>query len=368
MVDGINKAPKPEPILDLEGTELRDGWKIGKLLKAGPTRSGGFFSVCYLAEADDGALGFLKAFDFRSALREPDAAQALNEMTSAFLFERNLLDYANEKKIRKVVTALFHGQIRKDGAPNDSINYIVFELADGDSRDQINKSNKRDFHWCFLALHNVCVALSGLHRHNIFHQDIKPSNVLVFDDGADNKVADLGRSHCDRFKAPHRYLTAAGFMPYAPPEQIYQYQMPDLILSKKAGDLYELASMMHFFFSGTMLTPVLINKLRREHRPIGEGCWTGKYQGVLPYLQAAFEEVSDEMQKQLEKEIPEKFHGMLIPEAMQIFRTLGNVEPEQRGKNPRGGNSNYDLQWFLSKLDLLSKKARILNKQNAKAA
>lgn len=361
-------APQAEPILDLQGTKLEQGWTVGKILKAGPIASGGHFSVCYLAENKDGQLAFMKAFDFRGALRAPDAAQALNDLTSAYLFERNLLDFTQEKNIKKVVTALFHGQITKAGAPNDSINYIVFELADGDSRDQTTKASCRDYSWSYLALHNISLALSGLHKHGIFHQDIKPSNVLVFDDGSENKIADFGRSHCDQFKSPHSYMLGAGYVPYAPPEQLYSYQMTDLALYKKAGDIYEIASMIHFFFTGHMLTPALLNKLREEHQPVGSKAWRGKFEGVIPYLNIAFEQVATDLEDQLKTDIPAHIHQKLIPETMNIFRLLGDVQPELRGRRSTFDKQNYDLQWVISKFDLMSKRAKILKKANAKAA
>ena len=360
--------PSPEPILDLKGTQLGNDWTVSELLKTGPTTSGGFFSVCYLAENKNGKLGFLKAFDFRSAFNAPDVPQALNDMTSSYLFERNLLDFVNDNNIKKVVSALFHGQINKPGAPNDTINYIVFELAEGDSRDQVTKLNRRDFSWSYLALHNVCLALQGLHQHEIFHQDIKPSNILVFDGGNENKLSDFGRSHCDKFKAPHNYILGAGFLLYAPPEHLYHYELPDKLLYKKAGDLYQLASLINFFFTGSMLTPVLLKRLRPEHKPTGSGCWTGNFIDVVPYLQSAFEDVAADLEKQLKDEIPDGIQQQLIPLTMQLFLSFGKVLPENRGIGVNSAHSQYDLQRALSKFDLLSKRALVLGKLNAKTS
>ena len=42
------------------------------------------------------------------------------------------------------------------------------------------------------TLHHVSLGLSQLHRAEIAHQDLNPSNVLVFESGKSSKICDLG--------------------------------------------------------------------------------------------------------------------------------------------------------------------------------
>ena len=58
--------------------------------------------------------------------------------------------------------------------------YIVFELASGDIRAEIERLPNFDLAWCLRSLHNATVGVQQLHSKDIAHQDIKPSNVLVF--------------------------------------------------------------------------------------------------------------------------------------------------------------------------------------------
>ena len=167
-----------DSILSLEGMELRQEWKVGKLLKDGPKGSGGHFSVCYELNSATGSTAFLKVLDPRKALAEPDVARALEQLTSEFNFERDLLAICNGRRLSKIVICRGHGEIKLDDHPLPFF-YMVFELAEGDVRTQLEVGTRRPFTWCYRVLHNAAVGVSQLHKNGIFHQDIKPSNVLV---------------------------------------------------------------------------------------------------------------------------------------------------------------------------------------------
>lgn len=360
-----------DPILALCGRDLGNGWRVGKLLKAGPVGSGGHFSICYLAEHASGSAGFLKLFDFRSAVDAPDFMRALQSMTTAYNFERDLLDFCNNQKMKRVVVAMKHGDIEVKGVPLDRAYYIIFELADGDSRAQMEVSEKRNFAWAFRALHNVSSGLQSLHARDVYHQDLKPSNVLVFANGKENKLADLGRSHRENVQSPNGDWAIPGFIAYAPPEQLYGFEMPDARKRRAAADLYQLGSLILFFFSGVMATPALLSYLSQEHRPAGEVGWQGDFEAVLPYLEAAFASVAEELEVTLAGEIPEKYCDRLLRPTVRLFRELSAPAPSDRGHYvARRANASrpFDLQRIVSELAHLSSIAELVDRANAAAA
>src|SRR5690606_6598666 len=106
-----------------------------------------------------------------------------------------------------------------------------------------------------------------------------------------SKLADLGRAHCKTIEAPHDILAMPGARSYAPPEQLYGFSIGDRIRARAAADLYLVGSMAHFLFTGLMLTPQVVERLRAEHRPPvlakDDGGWRGYFEDVLPYVRNA---------------------------------------------------------------------------------
>jgi serine/threonine protein kinase len=170
--------------------------------------------------------------------------------------------------------------------------FLLFELADGDVRKHVVSNNCFDCVWTIRTLHHIAVGISQLHVQGIYHQDIKPSNVLVFEQQQTSKLADLGRAHCKTIEAPHDLHFIPGVRSYAPPEQLYNFQITDRDHARAASDLYLLGSMAYFLFSGVMLTPSIVSRLRPEHRPPmlahDDGGWRGYFEDVLPFLRAAY--------------------------------------------------------------------------------
>jgi eukaryotic-like serine/threonine-protein kinase len=356
-----------DAILSLEGTILEGGWTVGKLVRAGPIGSGGNFSICYLARNTDGAEGFLKAFDFRRAFESADLLRTLQQLTTSYVFERDLLEICRVERMNKIVVAKSNGEIDATGVQMERIFYIIFELADGDARDQIQISTKKNFVWIYSALHHIATGLQSLHKNGIFHQDLKPSNILVFNGGVENKIADLGRSHCDIINSPNGEMPIPGFVAYAPPEQHYGYEILDSHQRRSAADLYQLGSLIFFFFTGSMATPSLFAALNSAHRPDGVARWTGTYEGVLPYLDNAFDETVRVLNEAMLGEIPDEFGEKFIPLTLSLFKMMCAVRPEQRRGHGKG-RIVYDLQRVISDLDNLAKRASLIDRKNAKAA
>src|SRR5688500_2118674 len=91
------------PATRLLGAKLAGGWTVTKKLERPPNATGGQFSAGYEVENEDGRRGFLKALDFSAAFDNPDPARELQAMTTAFNFERDLLERCKAKRLDKVV-------------------------------------------------------------------------------------------------------------------------------------------------------------------------------------------------------------------------------------------------------------------------
>jgi serine/threonine protein kinase len=175
----------------LEGLQLGDGWTVLSRVHRGPELTGGHFSCGYIVEHSDGRRGFLKALDFFSRLAQSaDPARALEPLIKAFNFERDLLRSC--RRMSRIVTAYTDGAITVPGfPPPNTVQYIIFELADGDIRSLMITSETFDVCLALRALREIAIGLRQLHTIGVAHQDVNPSNVLRFQPHVGHKLADL---------------------------------------------------------------------------------------------------------------------------------------------------------------------------------
>ena len=90
--------------------------------------TGGHFSQGYIVENTDGRQGFLKALDYSRALRSKDPARALQAMTAAFNFERDILEECGQKNLSRIIRAIGAGKVHLDPQlPETLVEYLVFE-------------------------------------------------------------------------------------------------------------------------------------------------------------------------------------------------------------------------------------------------
>ena len=82
----------PSPAEKLSGVILPRGWSVAKKVNPGYGATGGNFSSTYEVVHESGKKAFLKALDYSVAFRAPDVPAALQALTAAFVFERELLD------------------------------------------------------------------------------------------------------------------------------------------------------------------------------------------------------------------------------------------------------------------------------------
>lgn len=337
------------PTFLLTGLALDGGWTVVHRLQKDEKHTGGAFSVGYVVENSDGRQGFLKALDFYAPLSySVDAATDLKAMTEAFIHERRLLEQCARRRLSKVVLAIDSGSVRVEtGQPWNVVQYLIFELADTDVRAQLDSFQEFDEAWALRSLHNVAVGMYQLHKEGISHQDLKPSNVLLFADGAESKVTDLGRSIHRNMPGPHDRLDVPGAIPYAPPELLYNHLHPDFETRRFGADLYLIGSLISSYFTGMSMTALLT-----LHLPRGMSFreWPGTFHDVLPALKSSFEDSLS----YVSAEFPEGIRGDLTT----IVRQLCDPDPEQRGhpRNRASRGSSYSLERFVSALDRLARK------------
>ena len=333
------------PALQLVGKELPNGWKVIESVNRSEHATGGRFSISYIVQSVDGDKAFLKAMDYRKALESPDPARALQHMTAAYNFERDILEKCKSYRLSRIVRVLDSGKLPpQDGDLSSVVEYLIFECARGDIRSFVTFNKNFDKAWALRTIHQTAVALHQLHSAEMAHQDLKPSNLLIFEDDR-LKLADLGRAF-DRYNsAPHDELTCAGDPTYAPPELLYGHAPENWQIRRFGCDLYLLGSLIVFFYTGTSMTHLLFMRLHENHF---FDKWKGTlYSEVLPYLDRAFAEIIREFRTNFGDDITD------------MVKQLCNPDPRLRGhpKNFQSEGNKYSLERYISALDLLARKA-----------
>lgn len=331
------------PAQQLEGKVLDGGWVVGKMVDISPGTTGGHFSSGYLVESRNGRKAFLKALDYSKALRSADPARALQSLTEAFNFERDMLEMCKDRRLDRVVRSITSGKAEVGGAQGGVVQYLIFELADNDVRKHLDTSARFDLAWALRSLHHMATGLLQLHRIGIAHQDLKPSNVLIFD--KTSKVSDLGSAAHSGF-IPTEDLTIPGDDSYAPPELLYKYCHPEWNVRRFGCDAYLLGSMAVFFFTRMSMTSLIVAEMHEQHKWYN---WTGTYKEVLPYVREAFGVALQHISGQ----VPPQLRG----EVVEIIRQLCEPDPDLRG-HPRGRTRGpLTLERYVSKFNVLASKA-----------
>jgi serine/threonine protein kinase len=336
-----------DPAHHLLGRVLDGNWRVVERVEKRTGDTGGCFSVGYRVEDASGRSAFLKALDYSRALRGAELAVLMRAMTEGYLFERRVLDECERRGMSRIVRVLAAGTVVDEDFMH-SVDYLVFEPADGDVRRALDAIGNFDTAWALTVCHHAAVAVQQLHAAGLAHQDVKPSNVLTFGQWL-AKLGDLGRSSQRGVAAPHDEEPVRGDPVYAPPELLYGQVNPDWSVRCQACDLYLLGSLILFIFTRTQTTAEILRRLPVALKPYPFG---EPYPAVLPYVVNAFDEVADNFAAQLE--------GQRAAELVDHFRALCHPDPAQRGDpvQRRRGQNPYDLRRLISRLDVLIHDAR----------
>lgn len=333
-----------------------NGWTVVSQIGTYAGMSGGNFSTGYQVEKD-GRTAFMKATDLHNAFL--NSIEAMGDTIDQFRFERDVLKFCSDERLSGIITMYEAGEFDLTANPNplQRIYYIIFEWADGDIRRAITLGGDRACSWKLRVLHKSAVALVQLHGNDIAHQDLKPSNVLAFNQRDDFKLGDLGRCRAKRFVAPTDKLKYPGDYSYAPPEYLYGEVPLSFINGKVGSDAYLLGSLISFLYTGLGALPVTLLNLPQEYRP---KVWQGTYKDMLPFLVRAHTEGSDLLSKQL----PEAMRDELTT----AYFNLCHPDPEKRGhpasRRQTGGPVGLDR--YRSIFDRLCKEAEMRERAQAK--
>ena len=341
--------------LHLEGIVLDGDWTVGQINVPDPDATGGVFSVTYPVSRPDGQLGFLKVLNLGLALQSLNFIDTLQLLTGEYASERDLCIMVGEKKLSRVVIAVDHGEFILPGYTVGAVSYIIFELATHDVRVALAQGASINTVLKLQYVHNLALGLRQLHQNYVAHQDLKPSNFLVFPKTADGKgngkIADLGRAFRRGAPSPHDQAAIPGDSGYAPPEQLFRYQYPDEATRRYAADLYQLGSLICFLFTGVTMNARLSTELAPQHHWRNYG---DTYQTVLPYLNDAFARVMEGLGSELPAEIADELTGMI--------RYLCEPNAAERG-HPASKRARYSPQFSLERVvahvDMIGRRAAV---------
>lgn len=340
---------------NLVGLDLNGGWHVDELLKRATKGTGGYTSISYSVSNKEGGKAFLKALDFSAALQGDDPSRLLYELTSAYQHERNLLHQCKDKKLRHVVVPLADGTAKVPGnfGQLENVQYLIFAMATGNIRDEVEKWKKFDLAWALRSLHHSSVGLQELHGINIAHQDVKPSNVLVFPvEGS--KLTDLGSASQVGYPSPSDSKVVPGDVSYAIPEQWYGWSQSPDFSNRYLVDLFLLGSLIFFFFAGCSAADAIQLKLSVKY---AKGFMRSDFVSDLPYMQHAFVEALNDLHASVET-----LAGDLTDEIVIIAQQLCEPDPRSRGDPTVLAATHrvqHDIQAYISRFDRLARTAEI---------
>lgn len=334
------------PAESLQGLILRGDsntdWEIVEAVTRAVGATGENFSCSYVAKGPNGEGVFVKAIDIQRSLDQSagDPVSRTAALLTGYERERDLLHAC--LRMSRVVSLRDSGLHR---FPQHAIPvpFLVFEQARGDVRTTMSFP-RSDYAMTLTVLHQVAVGLGQLHNARIVHQDLKPSNVLAFEEG-EHKPTDLGRASQQGFAAWWDDLPIPGQFSYAPPELRYGYISSEWLERRMLSDFYQLGSLMAFFLTAATMPALLEAKLQPHHRV---GTWGGTYEEILPVLSDAFAEVIEE----LAAVVPEA-----LGEVVDIIQSLCEPDVSRRGRRGFAKLSVRSLDRYVSRLDYLAKTA-----------
>ena len=212
------------------------GQIIGKYKILTTIGSGGFGTV-YLAEDT--------WIDKKVALKVPHKQ---NLDFGELLREPRLLATLNHPNIVAILTA----------EKQENVFFIVMEFVPGETLESIiARDGALDLSLALDYTCQICNAVDHAHRHGVLHRDLRPSNMIVSDNGL-LKVADFGTSRFLEIAA--HGTTVIGSPPYMAPEQFSGKAV-------FASDLYSLGVSIYQMLTGVLPydtpSPSDIERLKR---------------------------------------------------------------------------------------------------------
>lgn len=209
----------------------RTGWRIGAYAVERELGRGGMGTVFLAARADG-------QFDKEVAIKVLKRGMDTDEVLRRFAAERHILARLDHPNIARLLDA---------GTTDDGLPYFVMEYVAGSPVTRFVRDHQLSIQQRLELFLKICVAVEVAHRNKVIHRDLKPTNILVTEEG-EPKLLDFGIA---KLLAPGDDcldLTAAGEQRLTPtcasPEQA------DGRSSTTATDVYALGALLYEMLSG----------------------------------------------------------------------------------------------------------------------
>ncbi len=232
--EAILAAAPNLPRFDQDRTMI--GQRIGLYRIVSELGRGGMGNV-YLAERDDEE--FKKRVAVKIVRRGMDSAEIL----ARFRHERQILASLDHPNIAR----LLDGGTTADGLP-----YFVMEHIEGQPIDEYCESHQLKTRERLELFRTVCAAVHYAHQNLVIHRDIKPTNILVAEDGTGKlpKLLDFGIAKIlnPEMSPDTIYPTRTWERPMTP-----AYASPEQVMGQNvttATDVYSLGVVLYELLTG----------------------------------------------------------------------------------------------------------------------
>src|SRR5436190_13136454 len=155
------------------------------------------------------------------------------------------LDFGELLREPRLLATLSHPNIVTilTAEKQENVFFIVMEYVPGETLESIiERDGALDLARALDYTCQICNAVDHAHKQGVLHRDLRPSNVLVGDNGL-LKVADFGTSRFLEIAA--HGTTVIGSPPYMAPEQFHGKAV-------FASDIYSLGVTMYQMLTGTL--------------------------------------------------------------------------------------------------------------------
>ena len=171
------------------------------------------------------------------------------------------VDFGELLREPRLLAALDHPNIVSilTAEKQENLFFIVMEYVPGETLEAlITREGALDVNRALDYICQICNAVDHAHRQGVLHRDLRPSNVLVGENGGKLKVADFGTSRFLEIAA--HGTTVIGSPPYMAPEQ---FQGKAVF----ASDVYSLGVTLYQMLTGMLPydtpTPADLERLMR---------------------------------------------------------------------------------------------------------
>lgn len=179
-------------------------------------------------------------FEQQAALKVIRMGLDSPELLRMFAQERRLLARLEHRNIAR----LLDGGTTREGLP-----YLVMEHVRGEMIDQWCAREQPSLSRLLAVFAQICSAVNFAHQNLVVHQDIKPANILVAEDGT-AKLLDFGIAELERHAGSDAQSTVTGNRMLTP-----GFASPEQYRGERAGtatDTYSLGVLLYRLLTGEM--------------------------------------------------------------------------------------------------------------------